>query len=172
MWLFQARLIVDGKLFVKSKHNPAIIDDWLLHPSRKVQSTKLLVGACWEGILTWFQFVWFFVYRVLEIVSSYTTCYSLMVMPVRQDSLSQDSLKHRLAYCAPSFERSCTQNRRKTHRGMSVCALASLRHEHRYVWERVVNTIYWKLFYLWKFRPIKIISGQISHIFSNLIFIH
>ena len=90
---------------------------------------------------------------------------------VRQDSLRQDSLKHRLSYHAPGFERSCTQNERKTHWGTSACPLASLRHEHRYVWARLVNTIYWKLLYLWKFRPIKIISGRISHIFSNLIFI-
>ena len=90
---------------------------------------------------------------------------------VRQDSLRQDSLKHRLSYRAPGFERSCAQNGRKTHWGTSACALASLRHEHRYVWARVVHTLYWKLLYLWNFRPITIISGQISHIFSNLIFI-
>ena len=36
---------------------------------------------------------------------------------------------------------------------------------------QVDNIIYRNLLYLWKFRPIRIISGQISHIFSNYIFI-
>jgi len=43
------RLYVDGRLVVNSKHNPAVIDDWPLHPSKKVKGTKLVVGACWEG---------------------------------------------------------------------------------------------------------------------------
>jgi len=47
--LLQARLFLDGKLFVKSKHNEDVIDDWPLHPSKKAHSTKLVVGACWEG---------------------------------------------------------------------------------------------------------------------------
>ena len=34
---------------------------------------------------------------------------------LRQDSLRKESLKHRLAYRAPGFERSCAQNGRKTH---------------------------------------------------------
>ena len=38
-----------------------------------------------------------------------------------------------LSYGVPSFERSCTQNVSKTHWSMSACAIASLRHEHRYV---------------------------------------
>ena len=49
---------------------------------------------------------------------------SVKVMPhgasVRQDSLRQDSLRHRVAYRAPGFERSCAQNRRKTHWGMNI----------------------------------------------------
>lgn len=49
MMFLQARLFVDGKLFVKSKHNEDIIDDWPLHPSKKAHDTKLVVGACWEG---------------------------------------------------------------------------------------------------------------------------
>jgi hypothetical protein len=43
-------LYVDGHLFNGDKHNSAIIDDWPLHPTKKVKSTKLVVGACWEGI--------------------------------------------------------------------------------------------------------------------------
>ena len=34
---------------------------------------------------------------------------------LRQESLRQDSLRHRLAYRAPGFERLCAHNRRKTH---------------------------------------------------------
>jgi len=43
------RLHIDGKQYVEQKHNPAVIDDWPLHPSRKVHFTKLVVGACWMG---------------------------------------------------------------------------------------------------------------------------
>ena len=44
-------------------------------------------------------------------------------------SLRPDSLKQRVAYRAPGFERPCAQNARKTHWGTSACALASLRQE-------------------------------------------
>ena len=110
-----------------------------------------------------------------EITSHGLQTYVLMVVTDnasrRQDSLRQDSLKPRLAYHGPGFKHSCTRNERKTHWSTSTCALASLRHEHRYVWTRVDYEIYWKILYLWKFRPIRIISGQISPILSNLIFI-
>jgi len=44
------RLYIDGELFVDKEHNnPELIDDWPLHPARKVHSTKLAVGACWQG---------------------------------------------------------------------------------------------------------------------------
>jgi len=45
----QIRLYVDGKLFVAEKSNPEIIDDWPLHPSKKIHFTKMAVGACWQG---------------------------------------------------------------------------------------------------------------------------
>lgn len=45
----QVRLYIDGRLFVAAKHNPEIIDDWPLHPSKKIHFTKLVVGACWQG---------------------------------------------------------------------------------------------------------------------------
>ena len=73
-----------------------------------------------------------------------------------QDSPRQDSLEHRLSYLEPDFERSWAQNGLKTHWSTSACALASL---------SVGNTIYWKFLYFWKFKPIRIISVQISHIF-------
>jgi len=44
----QVRLYIDGKLFVNGKNNPEIIDDWPLHPSKKIHFTKLVVGACWQ----------------------------------------------------------------------------------------------------------------------------
>ena len=37
------------------------------------------------------------------------------IASLRQDSLRRDSLKHRLAYRAPGFERSCAQNGCKNH---------------------------------------------------------
>jgi hypothetical protein len=46
----QVRLYVDGRLFVADKHNSAVIDDWPLHPTKKVKGTRLVVGACWEGV--------------------------------------------------------------------------------------------------------------------------
>ena len=46
---FKVRLYIDGKLFVNAKNNPEVIDDWPLHPSKKVHFTKLVIGACWQG---------------------------------------------------------------------------------------------------------------------------
>ena len=43
----------------------------------------------------------------------------------------------------------------------------SLRQERTSAWNQFIENYY----DLWKFRPIKIISGQISHIFSYFIFI-
>lgn len=45
----QVRLYLDGKLLVESRNNPEIIDDWPLHPTRKIHFSKLVVGACWQG---------------------------------------------------------------------------------------------------------------------------
>jgi len=47
--LLQVRLYLDGKLLVESRNNPEIIDDWPLHPTRKIHFSKLVVGACWQG---------------------------------------------------------------------------------------------------------------------------
>lgn len=44
----KVRLFVDGQLFMEDNRNPDIIDDWPLHPT-KIQSTRLVVGACWHG---------------------------------------------------------------------------------------------------------------------------
>lgn len=46
----QVRLYVDGRLFVADKHNSAIIDDWPLHPTKRAKGSRLIVGACWEGV--------------------------------------------------------------------------------------------------------------------------
>jgi hypothetical protein len=43
------RLHVDGKRHVDEKHNPEMVDDWPLHPSKKIHFTKLVIGACWMG---------------------------------------------------------------------------------------------------------------------------
>ncbi|XP_005090315.1 calsyntenin-1 [Aplysia californica] len=43
------RLHIDGKLLATSEENFEIIDDWPLHKTKKVHSTKLTVGACWQG---------------------------------------------------------------------------------------------------------------------------
>jgi len=45
----QVHLYIDGKLFVIAKNNPEVIDDWPIHPSKKVHFTKMVVGACWQG---------------------------------------------------------------------------------------------------------------------------
>jgi len=44
------RLYVDGRLFVADKHNSAVIDDWPLHPTKRAKGSRLVVGACWEGM--------------------------------------------------------------------------------------------------------------------------
>ncbi|XP_074654847.1 calsyntenin-1-like isoform X2 [Tubulanus polymorphus] len=44
----QVRLYVDGQMFVENKKNPEVVDDWPLHQT-KSHSTKLVVGACWQG---------------------------------------------------------------------------------------------------------------------------
>ena len=48
-----------------------------------------------------------------------------------------------------------------------VCLVSSGEARAHERWATVENTIYWKLLYLWKFRPIRVIPGQISHILSN-----
>jgi hypothetical protein len=42
-------LYVDGKLLVTDKDNFEIIDDFPLHRTKRVHTTKLSVGACWQG---------------------------------------------------------------------------------------------------------------------------
>lgn len=42
-------LYIDGKLLLTNEDNFEIIDDWPLHKTKKVHSTKLVVGACWQG---------------------------------------------------------------------------------------------------------------------------
>jgi len=45
----EVRLYIDGQRFIENDHNPEIVDDWPLHPSLNVHSTKLSIGACWQG---------------------------------------------------------------------------------------------------------------------------
>lgn len=42
-------LVVDGDLWTPEKDNPEIIDDWPLHPVGDQMTTKMSVGACWQG---------------------------------------------------------------------------------------------------------------------------
>jgi len=41
-------LVVDGEEWTDKKDNPEIIDDWPLHPADDI-TTKLSIGACWQG---------------------------------------------------------------------------------------------------------------------------
>ncbi|KAK7094297.1 calsyntenin-1-like [Littorina saxatilis] len=43
------RLYLDGNLLLTDDSNYEEIDDWPLHKSNHVHSTKLVVGACWQG---------------------------------------------------------------------------------------------------------------------------
>ncbi|CAG5135956.1 unnamed protein product, partial [Candidula unifasciata] len=43
------KLYIDGKLLPVDKDNFEIVDDWPLHKTTKVHTTKLTVGACWQG---------------------------------------------------------------------------------------------------------------------------
>ena len=36
-------------MFIETKKNPEIIDDWPLHKTRNIHFTQLTVGACWQG---------------------------------------------------------------------------------------------------------------------------
>ena len=47
--VLQARLYVDGQQFAATRRNPHVVDDWPLHRDQRVHSTKLVVGACWQG---------------------------------------------------------------------------------------------------------------------------
>lgn len=42
-------LYIDGKRLLTDDDNFEIIDDWPLHRTKRVHSTKLIVGACWQG---------------------------------------------------------------------------------------------------------------------------
>jgi len=37
-------------LLIPDSTNEEILDDWPIHKSKKVHFTKLVVGACWEGM--------------------------------------------------------------------------------------------------------------------------
>jgi len=41
-------MVVDGEEWTDQKENPEIIDDWPLHPADDI-TTKVSVGACWQG---------------------------------------------------------------------------------------------------------------------------
>lgn len=43
------QLYVDGNMVIPDDDNSEVVDDWPLHKTNKVQDTKLIVGACWEG---------------------------------------------------------------------------------------------------------------------------
>ncbi|XP_064611600.1 calsyntenin-1-like [Liolophura sinensis] len=45
----EASLYIDGKMLIPDANNPVIVEDWALHPTHKVNSTRLMVGACWQG---------------------------------------------------------------------------------------------------------------------------
>lgn len=45
----QIRLYVDGSLLPTDDSNYEEIDDWPLHKAKTVHSSKLVVGACWQG---------------------------------------------------------------------------------------------------------------------------
>ena len=42
-------LVVDGEEWTDQKDNPEIIDDWPLHNAGDI-TTKISIGACWQGI--------------------------------------------------------------------------------------------------------------------------
>lgn len=64
----QVELYVDGKLFIKSKHNPDVLDELPLHPTKHVHFTKLVVGACWLGMRL-DLFVFCFVHNLFSVSS-------------------------------------------------------------------------------------------------------
>ena len=43
------KLHVDGRLYVPLGNDPEVLDDWPLHRAKQVHSTRLYVGACWQG---------------------------------------------------------------------------------------------------------------------------
>lgn len=47
--MLQVRLYLDGNLLLTDAGNFEVIDDWPLHKTQKVHSTKLVIGACWQG---------------------------------------------------------------------------------------------------------------------------
>ena len=56
-------LVIDGEEWTDQKDNPEIIDDWPLHNAGDI-SSKISIGACWQGIhtmnydLTYVVFFW------------------------------------------------------------------------------------------------------------------
>jgi len=47
----QVKLHLDGRLYVPIGNDPEVLDDWPLHRAKQVHSTRLYVGACWQGML-------------------------------------------------------------------------------------------------------------------------
>jgi len=47
----QVKLHLDGRLHVPLGNEPEVLDDWPLHKAKQVHSTRLYVGACWQGKL-------------------------------------------------------------------------------------------------------------------------
>ena len=47
-------LVIDGEEWTDQKDNPEIIDDWPLHNAGDI-SSKISIGACWQGIGNIFQ---------------------------------------------------------------------------------------------------------------------
>ena len=50
-------LVVDGEEWTDKKDNPEIIDDWPLHPADDI-TTKVSIGACWQGNFLIIRFFW------------------------------------------------------------------------------------------------------------------
>ena len=48
----QVKLHLDGRLYIPIGNEPEVLDDWPLHRAKQVHSTRLYVGACWQGALT------------------------------------------------------------------------------------------------------------------------
>lgn len=44
----EVELMVDGDKWIEERDNPEIIDDWPLHPAGDI-TTKISIGACWQG---------------------------------------------------------------------------------------------------------------------------
>ncbi|ESO07922.1 hypothetical protein HELRODRAFT_75655, partial [Helobdella robusta] len=45
----RAKLFVDGKAFIENKKNFNVVNDFPMHLTKKVHSTKVAIGGCWMG---------------------------------------------------------------------------------------------------------------------------